>query len=193
MLHASFTRRSWLQVSAASAAAVSLHGWLPQLALRAAGAEGHAARPKSCILLWMDGGPSQTHTFSIPDVEPDYKAISTSVTGIRISEHLPKLAARMEDLAIIRTMSTGLNNHAPGQYLMHTGYRSSVAVNYPSLGAIVAKECGQAETGLPSYINLGSSSVPKSFQRTGALGSDYAPMMLSGSSITDVKPPISPS
>lgn len=63
-------------------------------------------------------------------------------------------------------------------------------MNYPSLGAIVAKECGQSDTGLPSYINLGSSSVPKKFQRAGALGSDYAPMMLSGSSIADVKPPI---
>jgi uncharacterized protein (DUF1501 family) len=125
-----------------------------------------------------------------PERLPDYKSIATSVSGIHISEHLPKLAACMDDLAIVRTMSTGLNNHAPGQYLMHTGYRSSVAVNYPSLGAIVGKECRQDDIGLPSYINLGSSSVPKSFQRAGALGSDYAPMMLSGSSITDMKPPI---
>lgn len=190
MTYDSFSRRDWLRTSVIGATGASLHGWLPQLASRVRADEQTSARPKSCILLWMDGGPSQTHTFSIPDFEPDYKAISTSVGGIRISEHLPKLAACMGDLAIIRTMSTGLNNHGPGQYLMHTGYRSSVSVNYPSLGAIVAKERGQADTGLPSYINLGSSSVPKSFQRAGALGSDYAPMMLSGSSISDVKPPI---
>ncbi len=185
-----FSRRRWLQTSAASAGAFSLHGWLPTLATQAIAADGDTVRPKSCILLWMDGGPSQTHTFSIPDFEPDYKSIATSVSGIQISEYLPKLAQCMDDLAIIRTMSTGLNNHGPGQYLMHTGYRSSVAVRYPSLGAIVAKECGQKGTGLPSYINLGSSSVPKSFQRSGALGSDYAPMMLKGSSIADVKSPI---
>ena len=189
MSNDSFSRRDWLRASTLGAAGVSLHGWLPRLASRAA-ADEKTKRPKSCILLWMDGGPSQTHTFSIPDFEPDYKTIPTAVSGVHISEYLPKLAACMKDLAIIRTMSTGLNNHAPGQYLMHTGYRSSVAVNYPSLGAIVAKECGQTDTGLPNYINLGSSSTPKSFHRAGALGADYAPMMLKGSSVSDIKPPI---
>ena len=101
-----------------------------------------------------------------------------------------KLAACTDDLAIVRSMSTGLNNHGPGQFLMHTGYRSSVAINYPSLGAIVAKECGQSDLGLPSYINLGGGSVPARFQRSGALGSDFAPMMLKGSPISDLKPPI---
>ena len=163
-------------------------GWLPSLLARANASEGR--RAKSCILLWMDGGPSQTHTFSIPEKEPDYKAIKTQPSGIEISEHLPQLAKLTDDLAIVRSMSTGLNNHGPGQFLMHTGYRSSVAVNYPSLGAIVARECGQPDVGLPNYINLGSSSVPKSFQRSGALGADFAPMMLSGSSISNVKPPI---
>lgn len=163
-------------------------GWAPKLVSRAY-ADGET-RAKQCILLWMDGGPSQTHTFSIPSKEPDYKAIKTQTSGIEISEHLPMLAKCTKDLAIIRSMSTGLNNHGPGQYLMHTGYRSSVAVNYPSLGAIVAKECGVNDVGLPHYINLGSSSVPKSFQRSGALGADFAPMMLSGSSVSDIKPPI---
>ncbi len=171
-------------------AGVSLTGWLPQLAARTFAGEQKTVRPRSCILLWMDGGPSQTHTFTIPEKDPDYKAISTAVSGIRISEHLPLLAACMNDLAIVRTMSTGLNNHKPGQFLMHTGYRSSVAIDYPSLGAIVAKECGQAGTGLPPYINLGSSQVPQKFQRSGALGSDFSPMMLKGSSIANLKPPI---
>ena len=66
-------RRDWLL----GAAGVSLHGWLPQLACQAD--ETKTTRPKSCILLWMDGGPSQTHTFSIPDFEPDYKSIPTAV------------------------------------------------------------------------------------------------------------------
>ena len=180
-------RRDLFKLSALGAFG-SMAGWLPQLA--ADDSTPKSRRVKSCILLWMDGGPSQTHTFSIPQKDPDYKAISTSVNGIQISEHLPKLSQCMDDLAIVRSMSTGLNNHSPGQYLMHTGYRSSVAVNYPSLGAIIAKECGQSDTGLPNYINLGSSSVPKKFQRSGALGSDFAPMMLSGSSISNLRPPI---
>ena len=178
-----------MSLTARGACGASLCGWLPRL-VAGANENGTVRKAKRCILLWMDGGPSQTHTFSIPEKEPDYKSIPTAVSGIRISEYLPQLAKQMKDLAIVRSMSTGLNNHGPGQYLMHTGYRSSVAVSYPSLGAIVAKECGQTKTGLPNYINLGSSSVPKSFQRAGALGSDFAPMMLRGSSISDLKPPI---
>lgn len=178
-----------MSLTARGACGASLCGWLPRL-VAGANENGTVRKAKRCILLWMDGGPSQTHTFSIPEKEPDYKSIPTAVSGIRISEYLPQLAKQMKDLAVVRSMSTGLNNHGPGQYLMHTGYRSSVAVSYPSLGAIVAKECGQTKTGLPNYINLGSSSVPKSFQRAGALGSDFAPMMLRGSSISDLKPPI---
>ncbi|MDX1945852.1 MAG: DUF1501 domain-containing protein [Pirellulaceae bacterium] len=189
MTNSDFSRRAGLRAIAAAAIGGSLTGWLARFAARVSAAES-TKRPKSCILLWMDGGPSQTHTFAVPDKDPDYKTIPTAVSGIHISEHLPKLAACLGDMALLRTMSTGLNNHAPGQYLMHTGYRASVAINYPSLGAIVAKECGQLGTGLPSYVNLGSSSVPKSFQRAGALGADFAPMMLSGSSITDIRPPI---
>lgn len=181
-----FTRRNWLGASALGLAA----GWLPRLAAHAANAETKPKRPKSCILLWMDGGPSQTHTFSIPDKDPDFKSIPTSVPGIHISEHLPKLAKCMDDLALIRTMSTGINNHGPGQYLMHTGYRSSVAIDYPSLGAIVSKECGQAGTGLPNYVNLGGGTAPARYQRAGALGPDHAPMMLKGGSISDLRPPI---
>lgn len=190
------TRRDVLRAASVGVVGGLFWGWLTRLVARAnensTFRSPHSKIPNSCILLWMDGGPSQTHTFSIPEVEPDYRSIPTAVNGIRISEYLPKLAGHMQDLAIVRSMSTGLNNHGPGQYLMHTGYRSSVSVNYPSLGAIVAKECGQTDAGLPSYINLGSSSVPKSFQRAGALGSDFAPMMLSGSSISNVKPPIPP-
>lgn len=184
------TRRAWLQDASCAAMGASMFGWLPQLAQRAHANEDQARRPKSCILLWMDGGPSQIHTFSIPKKDPDYKSIATAVPGIEVSEHLPQLAQCMQDLTIVRTMSTGLNNHGPGQYLMHMGYRSSVAINYPSLGAIVAKECGQAGSALPNYVNLGSSSVPKAFHRAGALGSDFAPMMLKGSSISHLKPPI---
>ncbi len=74
-------------------------------------------RRKSCILLWMTGGPSQTDTF---DPKPghanggQFKAIETAVPGIRISEHLPKLAKQMKDIAIIRSMSTKEGRPRPG-------------------------------------------------------------------------------
>src|SRR5271166_4975852 len=84
-------RREWLRMSAAGLAAYSSSGWIEALAADVA---GDPARRRSCILLWMSGGPSQLDTF---DPKPDhanggpFKPIATSAPGIQISEHLPKI------------------------------------------------------------------------------------------------------
>src|SRR5215475_11227441 len=93
------SRRDLLKLSAAGVSAVSLSGWLNVLAARAAQT---GARTKSCVLLWMDGGPSHKDTF---DMKPgtkdggDFQPIKTSVPGIEISEHFPKLAKLMNHAA----------------------------------------------------------------------------------------------
>ena len=56
-------------------------------------------RGKACILLWMDGGPSQQHTFD-PKPGGEFKPQPTSVPGIHIVEQLPKIARCAEDLVI---------------------------------------------------------------------------------------------
>ena len=61
----------------------------------------HPKRSGSCILLWMNGGPSQMDTFDLKPGHANggpYKAIETAVPGLRISEHLPKLARQMQDV-----------------------------------------------------------------------------------------------
>src|SRR5262249_8432972 len=98
------TRRQCLQLSAAGVGGCSLSGWMAPLA---AGAAAHPQRRRACILLWMDGGPAQTDTF---DPKPGhangglFKAIPTRVPGIRVSEHLPRIARLMDRMAIIRSM-----------------------------------------------------------------------------------------
>src|SRR5579864_4502815 len=102
----SLSRRDWLRLSACGVFGVSMSGWLPALAEEAAGSK---ERRRSCILLWMAGGPSQMDTFDLKPGHENggpYAAIDTSVPGIQISEHLPKLAAQMEYCAIIRSMTT---------------------------------------------------------------------------------------
>src|SRR5438552_2512961 len=100
------SRRDWLRLSAAGVVGYSLSGWLESMAADIA---TDPRRRRSCILLWMNGGPSQIDTF---DPKPDhpnggpFKAIQTSVPGILISEHLPKLAKNMEQVALIRSMRT---------------------------------------------------------------------------------------
>src|SRR5436309_6157823 len=128
------TRRDILKLSAAGVFAPTLSGWLPLLA-KAAPAGGKKA--KSCILLWMDGGPSHKDTF---DLKPEskgvgeFKPIKTAAPDIQISEHLPKVAGVMNHGVVVRSMSTPEGAHGRAKYYMHTGYREGQGgVVYPSL------------------------------------------------------------
>src|SRR5437868_12433272 len=95
------SRRDWLRLSAAGVLGPSVSGWFGALA---AGAARDPQRRRSCILLWMSGGPSQMDTFDLKPGHANggpFKGIATSVSGIRISEHLPKIAARMGRMALV--------------------------------------------------------------------------------------------
>ena len=137
------SRRQMLRLAAAGVVGFSTSGWIEALAADAA---AHPKRRKSCILLWMTGGPSQTDTF---DPKPGhanggpFKAIETAVPGILISEHLPKLAKQMKDIAIIRSMSTKEGDHGRATFNLRTGYQQTGPIRYPTLGSLVAKELGR--------------------------------------------------
>src|SRR5579859_7311391 len=113
------SRRDFLTLTSAGVLGTSLSGWMKVLAAHTAAT---GKKHKSCILLWMDGGPSHKDTF---DLKPDsqgageFKPISTNVPGIQISEHLPKLARLMNHAALIRGMSTGEGSHGRAKYYMH--------------------------------------------------------------------------
>src|SRR5947208_10419722 len=120
---AELSRRDFLRLSAAGATLASASGWFDVLAAQAAGT---ARKHKSCILLWMEGGPSQKDTFDMKPGTKDageFKPIATSVAGIQVSEHFPKFARQMQDAAVIRSMNTPEGGHARAKYYMHTGYR----------------------------------------------------------------------
>src|SRR5205085_11833889 len=119
-------RREFLKLSSAGVMTTGLSGWFDLLAARAAdGGQKH----KSCILLWMDGGPSHKDTF---DMKPgtanagEFKPIATSVPGLQISEHLPKIAQLMGHAAILRGMSTSEGAHGRAKVYLHTGYKEGV-------------------------------------------------------------------
>src|SRR5262245_38006483 len=115
------SRRDWFRLAAAGGVGASLSGWLGRLA---AAPTDESRRRRSCILLWMNGGPSQTDTFDLKPGHANggpFKEIATSVPGVRISEHLPKLAARMQHMALVRSMSTKEADHGRATYLMRTG------------------------------------------------------------------------
>ncbi|MBS0208281.1 MAG: DUF1501 domain-containing protein [Planctomycetes bacterium] len=120
-------------------------------------------RGMSCILLWMQGGPSQFETF---DPKPGHanggetKAIATNVPGTQISENLPHLARIADQLAIVRSLSTKEGEHQRASYMMHTSYIPTATVRYPTLGAVVAKELAdQAASELPSFVRIGNVGI----------------------------------
>ena len=169
-------RRDFLRgVSTASVAASALH-WTDQLSLRA---DELRSRGMACILLWMQGGPSQFETF---DPKPGHanggetKAISTSVSGIEIADNLPQLAKVAGDLAIIRSMTTKEGNHQRASFLLHTAHVPTASVHYPTLGSVVSRELGRLDAELPSFVRIGAR-----FPNAGAgglLGADYNPFMV---------------
>ena len=103
----------------------------------------YAAKAKSCILIWLDGGPSHLETFDPkPDAPQEVRGplstIATNLTGVRISECMEQTAKIMDKIAVIRSMTSPLGEHSLGtQYLM-TGYKPTPALEYPTFGATVA-------------------------------------------------------
>jgi hypothetical protein len=171
------TRRKFLQLSAMGVGAASMSGWLQVLAHAAAPAAKPAAKAKSVILCWMDGGPSHKDTF---DLKPgskgagEFKPITTSAPGIEISEHLPKLAKVMNHGVLVRGMSTPEGAHPRAKYNLHTGYREGQGgIVYPSIGSIVACETGKAESAVPSFVSIGNRSFGSGF-----LGPKYQPLLV---------------
>ncbi len=125
-------------------------------------------RAKSCILLFLMGGPPQHSTWdpkpeAPAEIRGPFGPIATSVPGIQISELMPRLAARMDKIAICRAVSTGDNAHSSSGYYMMTGVphqplnvenaNPGAPNNWPTLGAVVQKVRGNAGA-VPAAIRL---------------------------------------
>jgi len=178
-------RRDFLKLGTLSALGLTLGD---ALRLQAAANPQHPNTPTpqhpntpSCILIWLDGGPSHLDTFDLkPDapaeVRGEFQPIPTKADGVRICEHLPRTATVMDRVALIRSLTHELGNHDTGSRYLLTGHRPSAAVEFPSLGSIAAKEAG-ASLGLPPYV-----AIPDAVASAGPgyLSGAYAPFSVGG-------------
>jgi uncharacterized protein (DUF1501 family) len=182
-------RREFLRAGALSLFGLSL----PSL-LRAA--EPKAAprpRAKACILLFMWGGPAQQDTWDMKPDSPDvyrgeFKPIQTTVPGLQICEHLPKLAQRAKDLCLIRSMTHADVNHLTATHHLLTGKPAppgEISDDWPNYGAVLAK-LGRGRGPLPPYVSM-MPVVPDGAPRfveqshgqgAGWLGPVYDPMRI---------------
>jgi uncharacterized protein (DUF1501 family) len=168
------SRRSFLRNVAVGAAGLGVLGWKEAVALQAAELRKQGM---ACILLFMRGGPSQLETFD-PKPGTDHggptTAIPTAVNGIQVAEHWPTVAKAMNDIALIRSMTSREGEHVRATYQLHTGYVPSGSVKYPSLGSIAAAELGKPDFDLPHFVSIGNRNVIGS----GFLGMSAAPFIV---------------
>lgn len=174
------SRRDLLKFTSAGLLGTSMSGWFGGLAAHAAAQE---KRPKSCILLWMNGGPSQHHTFHLPEQGSEFKAIDTTVPGIKVSEYLPGLAKHMKDMALVRSMSTTEGVHERARFLMHNGYPMSGSAVYPALGSIVSHQLSDPNFELPTFVavdgGVDGNNAGGAFRSVSAhLGAKHAPLLV---------------
>jgi hypothetical protein len=148
------SRRDFVRLGGLAALGLGLPAYF---ARRAAAAE-LSAKAKRCILIWLDGGPSHLETFDLKPSAPQevrgpLAAIDTAVPGIQISECLPLLAARMKHAAIVRSLTSPLGEHNLGTQYLLTGYPPTPALDYPTLGSVVA-HLDTAERALPRQVAI---------------------------------------
>ncbi len=140
----------------------------------AALAKSPAGKAKRCVVLWMNGGPSQIDTF---DPKPDastggeFKPIQTASPGLTISETLPHVAKHMDKLSVLRSITSTEGEHVRAQYFLRTGYPFVPGFPRPALGAVVSHET--APTDFPRYVTVGSRGVGPAY-----MGPDHAPFSI---------------
>ena len=170
------SRREILRFLPAAGIATGMWGWSDLVAAQSAQLR---KRGKACIVLWMQGGPSQFETFSPLTAHShggETQAMATSVPGIQIAEHLPHMARQMRDLCIVRSMTSKEGSHPRASYLLHTGYLPNPSVRYPAFGANVAQQLAEASANLPSYVRIGR--VGREGTSGGLLGVEFDPFVM---------------
>jgi hypothetical protein len=161
-----------LAVGTAAAGAMQL-SWRDLLIARADELRRHG---KKMILLWMDGGPSQFETFN-PKVgsanQGPAKAIQTNVPGVEFGEHWPQTAKVMDKIALIRSMKSNEADHFRAIKLVRTGYPITPTINYPTWGAVVARDRWDPGYDLPAFVRIGKPRIKTRDVNAGVLGARY--------------------
>lgn len=168
-----WSRRTFLKAAGAGSL-----GWLTPLAHSLALEEKKGrSRAKSVIVLWMAGGISQLESFDPhPGKAIAYgaNAIKTAVPGISIGDGLPQTAELMNDIALVRSMTSLEGDHARANYNIRTGHRPMPGLSHPSIGAVVCHELPDQGIALPRHVSI----MPEFASRGGYLGAQYDPFKI---------------
>ncbi len=165
---------------------------------------GSQARAKACILVYLDGGMSHIDTLDMKPSAPaeyrgEFRPIATTIPGVPICEHLPRMGRILHDCSLVRTMSQrgrGIigDNHHTGAYYYLTGHvpdpsfgqlglnRRPQSEDWPFIGSVVALKNGTQHAlplvALPDRAR--SAEYIRAGQFAGKLGNAYEPFLVMG-------------
>jgi hypothetical protein len=159
------TRRQMVQVGGISTLGLTLPGLLRAEGGRAAG--GQTASADSCIVIFLNGGPSHLDMWDMKPAAPveirgPFRPSATSVPGIQLSEHLPLLARQIHQCALVRSVHHTVNNaHAAAVYVGLTGHDRGDAnraigagpEDYPAIGSVLGM-CRPPEGSVVPYVSM---------------------------------------
>jgi hypothetical protein len=166
------SRRDFIRIGGLGPLGLSLPGLLAaQKAMAGDAIAGVSARPraKSVLLVFLGGGLSHHDTFdpkpdAVAEIRGQYGQISTAVPGLRISDQLPKMAACMDKVCLVRSGTHENDHHETATNWVLSGRFGSAFGDYPSMGSVVAHETGFVGK-VPPYV-----AVPKNPSFTWELG-----------------------
>ena len=197
------SRRTFLVASTCGVAGMTFGDPLRAAPITPTAANGLAGgRAKSTILFFLSGGASHIDMWDLKPNAPDeyrgpFKPISTSATGVQLSEHLPLLAKQAHHLAIVNSVggTVSTNDHHAGYYYNLTGHvpdptflslgnnRTPYPDDWPSMGAVVGAK-RPAHPKLPNFITLPQKEGAPAYTRPGQfaarLGLEYDPLYVEG-------------
>ncbi len=171
------SRRQFLQVGGLGLGSLAL----PNI-LRAESKAGSKGSHKSVIMIFLSGGPPHQDMVDLkPDapaeIRGEFKPISTSVPGIQICEHLPRLAKTTDRLAIVRSLVGSEGHHSAFQCMHGRTQLNQPGGGWPSLGSTVSKLQGPSRDGVPPFAGLSPKMITNTWANVGEpgfLGRKYA-------------------
>jgi hypothetical protein len=186
------TRRALLQIGASSVLGLSL---ADLCRARALAGEAPVGTAKSVLLLWLWGGPAHLDTWDPKPNAPlefrgPFSAIPTKVTGVRVGELFPKVAALADRFALLRSLHTASNDHGVAGTIGLTGSAAGgvgldgkplAGAPRPAMGSVVARVRGGSARTPPFLVIGGKLHQGKKAiigEGGGALGGVYDPFRL---------------
>ena len=192
--HGATSRREWLRVGGIGCLGLSLAN-LFESAAQGGNRSSRFGRAKSCLIVFLSGGPPQHETFdpkpeASTDIRGEFHPIGTSVPGTHFCELLPLIARQAHELAIVRSMTSGTNSHSASGFAMFTGQRHPQAAlevaaeptDWPALSGVIAKLLPSQRSPLSAVTIperlVNNPGVPWPGQTGGFMGSDWDPHLL---------------